>query len=92
VFIVGLGETGRATASSLLRTLRAAGISADAAYEERPLKAQLRMADRAGARYAAIVGDAEAERGTVTLRRLSDGVQHAVAAGEVVSRLEAAGE
>jgi histidyl-tRNA synthetase len=92
VFIVGLGQTGRVTASSLLRTLRAAGISADAAYEERPLKAQLRMADRAGARYAAIVGDAEAERGTVTLRRLSDGVQHAVAAGEVVSRLEAAGE
>ncbi|HET9723963.1 MAG TPA: histidine--tRNA ligase [Actinomycetota bacterium] len=85
-FIVGLG-TGRPVASALLRELRAAGVASDAAYEERPLKAQLRMADRAGAAYAAIVGEREAAGGVVTLRRLADGTQEEVAAADVVNWL-----
>jgi histidyl-tRNA synthetase len=89
VFVVALGERGRSTGGALVRTLRAAGVSADAAYEERPLKAQLRMADRTGARFAAIVGDAEVDAGTVTLRRLSDGTQDSIPAAEVAARVEA---
>ena len=90
VFVVGLGERGRAAAARLVRDLRAAGVSADAAYGERPLKAQLRMADRAGARFAAIVGDAEVQTGTVTLRRMADGHQDALPSAEVARRVEAA--
>jgi len=33
------------------------------------------MADRAGARFAVIVGEREAAAGTVTVRRLEDGRQ-----------------
>jgi histidyl-tRNA synthetase len=87
VFVVGLGETGRAAASALLRELRAGGVAADAAYEERPLKAQLRMADRAGAAYAAILGEREAADGVVTLRRLADGTQQEVPSADVRDRL-----
>jgi histidyl-tRNA synthetase len=86
-FVVGVGEGGRAAAAELLRTLRAAGVRADAPFQERPLKAQLRMADRAGAGFAAIVGDTEAAQGRVTLRRLVDGVQKEVPAGDVVNWL-----
>jgi histidyl-tRNA synthetase len=86
-FVVGLGEAGRAKAARLVRSLRAAGVSADASFEERPLKAQLRMADRAGALHAAIIGDEEAGAGTVTLRRLSDGAQETVPDTEAVDRL-----
>jgi histidyl-tRNA synthetase len=85
-FVVGIGEAGRATARALVRTLRAAGVAADAAYEERPLKAQLRMADRAGARFAAIVGERESASDTVTLRRLSDGLQETLPAADVLDR------
>jgi histidyl-tRNA synthetase len=67
-------------------------VSADAAFEERPLKAQLRMADRFGARFAAIVGDAEVEAGTVALRRLAEGSQEAVATDEVAAAVEAGRE
>ncbi|MFB3739467.1 MAG: histidine--tRNA ligase [Candidatus Velamenicoccus archaeovorus] len=87
VFVVGLGEPGRARARELLHLLRASGVPADAAYGERPLGAQLRMADRAGAAFAAIVGDDEVAAGTVTLRRLSDGEQRAVPLAEVVDRV-----
>ena len=85
-FVVGLGS-GRSRAAALLRELRAAGVPSDAAYEERPLKAQLRMADRAGAAFAVILGEREAAEGLVTLRRLTDGVQEEVAAADVVNWL-----
>ncbi|HET7236616.1 MAG TPA: histidine--tRNA ligase [Actinomycetota bacterium] len=85
-FVVGIGR-GRSVARDLVRSLRDAGLAADAAFEERPLKAQLKMADRAGAVYAAIVGDREVEAGVVTLRRLSDGEQEEVALADVVNWL-----
>jgi histidyl-tRNA synthetase len=86
-FVVGVGDAGRARARELLRDLRAAGVAADAAFEDRPLKAQLKMADRSGAAYAAIVGEREAEAGVVTLRRLADGVQEEVVAEALAARL-----
>jgi histidyl-tRNA synthetase len=87
VFVVGFGDAGRARAHDLVRELRAAGLAADTSFEDRPLKAQLKMADRAGAAYAAIVGERELESGSVTLRRMSDGDQKAIAASRLVGTL-----
>jgi histidyl-tRNA synthetase len=78
-FVVGVGP-GRPKSFELLRALRAAGISADAPFEDRPLGSQMKMADRAGAAYALIVGPQEAADGTVTVRRLEDGNQDTVPA------------
>jgi histidyl-tRNA synthetase len=74
-FVVAVGEGAWAHGRDVARGLRGAGISTDASFEPRSLKAQLRMADRSGARFAVIVGQKEAEAGTVTIRRLSDGHQ-----------------
>ncbi|HZB78865.1 MAG TPA: histidine--tRNA ligase [Actinomycetota bacterium] len=92
VFVVGLGDAGRARGLDLARELRAAGVAADTAFGDRPLKAQLRMADRAGATYAAIVGDRELEAGSVTLRRLADGEQEDVSVGSLTTRLGGEGQ
>jgi histidyl-tRNA synthetase len=86
VFVAGIGS-GREAATALLRTLRGAGVPADALFEERSLKAQLKAADRADARFAAIVGDRDAEAGVATLRRLSDGAQEEVRLDDVVNWL-----
>jgi histidyl-tRNA synthetase len=86
-FVVTLGPQAAAAGAGLVSELRAAGVSAAAPYEERPLKAQLKMADRAGAAFVAIVGDKELAEGVVTLRRLVDGVQKTVPAADVVSWL-----
>ncbi|MFN2544979.1 MAG: histidine--tRNA ligase [Actinomycetota bacterium] len=83
-FVVGLGA-GAEKSSQLLRMLRGAGISADAPFEDRPLGAQMKMADRAGARFALIVGEREAADGTVTVRRLDDGHQETVPMTDVVA-------
>jgi histidyl-tRNA synthetase len=86
-FVVAVGPDARAAGGALVDDLRGVGVSAIAAFEERPMKAQLKQADRAGAAFAAIVGERELADGTVTLRRLSDGIQETVPAGEVSSWL-----
>ena len=91
MFVVGLGDAGRARALELVRERRAAGVAADTALGDRPLKAQLKMADRTGATYAAIVGERELETGAVTLRRLADGEQEDVAADALTARLGGGG-
>jgi histidyl-tRNA synthetase len=85
-FVVAIGA-GADAGAGLVRELRGAGIPAEDALEERPLGAQLRMADRAGAAYAAILGDRELESGTVTMRRLAGGEQEEVPLTDVVNWL-----
>ncbi len=82
-FLVAMGEDARPAARSVARQLRAEGWSAAEVLEPRSLKAQLRMADRSGARFALIIGPREAEDGTVTARRLADGQQWTVRPAEL---------
>jgi histidyl-tRNA synthetase len=78
VYVVALGAAARERAAALVRDLRAAGIPADSAFGDRPMKAQLKMADRSGAPLVAILGERELADGTVTIRRLADGDQRTV--------------
>jgi histidyl-tRNA synthetase len=86
-FVVAIGDDARSAAARLVRELRDAGVAAMTALEERPMKAQFRMADRAGATFVAIIGEQELEKGQVTIRRLEDGVQKEVALDDVVNWL-----
>jgi histidyl-tRNA synthetase len=83
-FIVALGEEARPAARRLVSALRDAGVAAATSYEDRPMKAQLKMADRADAGFVAILGERELAEGVVTLRRLVDGIQKTVPADDVV--------
>jgi histidyl-tRNA synthetase len=91
-YVVALGDEARDRARGLVRELRAAGLAADLPLEDRPMKAQLKLADRSGAVYAAILGERELAGGTVTVRRLADGDQQEVPIGELMAWLRAARE
>jgi histidyl-tRNA synthetase len=86
-FVVAIGGEAAAVATRVVEHLRTAGIPAETAYEERPLKAQLKMADRSGAAYAVILGEREVAAGVATMRRLSDGEQDEVPIDDVVNWL-----
>jgi len=86
-FVVAFGEGAAIAGERLAAELRDAGVSTTMPLEERPLKAQLKMADRAGAAYAAIVGPGELERGSVRLRRMDDGSEEDVLRADVVNWL-----
>ena len=55
-----------------------AGLAASMEFEGRSLKAQMKRADRLGARVALIVGTDELARGEVTLRDMRSSEQRAV--------------
>ena len=74
-------------ALALTHELRAAGVRADRAFDRRSMKSQMKQADRAGARFALIVGDQEAADATVTVRDLSTHEQAAVARDDVVEHV-----
>ena len=68
VFVVDV--TGGSHALGVCATLRNAGIGADRSYGGRSMKAQMKVADRSGAPFAAIIGEDEVANGEVTLRDL----------------------
>jgi histidyl-tRNA synthetase len=87
VFVVALGDDAHREGRALVRELRRSGVRAEITLEERPLKAQLKMADRAGSFYAAILGEEELRDGVVTVRAMSDGTQERVKRSELVAWL-----
>ena len=90
-YLIIQGTAARPQAIKLLADLRAAGIAADMDYGSRSMKAQMRAADRAQARFALILGDDEIARGEVQLKSLFDGWQHHVPLSEAVEWLEGGG-
>lgn len=68
VFVVD--TTGGGEALQITAQLRAAGIRADRAFENRSMKSQMKAADRSGAAFAVIIGTDELGAGTAVVRPL----------------------
>ena len=85
VFVID--ATGGSHALALTHELRAAGVSADRAFDARSMKSQFKSADRSGARLAVVVGDNEVAAATVTLRDLRAGDQETVGRADVVEHV-----
>jgi histidyl-tRNA synthetase len=87
VFVVSVDEASRLYAFRLLQALRRAGTAADADFEGRSLKAQMRSANRMKARFVAVVGPDEMKQNTVAVKRMSDGSSESVAFDRAVSHV-----
>ena len=87
VFGVALGAAAKRTMSTLINDLRKAGISADMSFGDRGLKGAMKGADRAGARFALVLGEQELENGTVALKDLAAHEQHDVKVSDLVAVL-----
>ena len=70
VFIVSVGVTARAQALLLQRELSTAGIRVQLYCGDGSMKNQFKHADRSGARIALIVGEEEAQSGSVSIKPL----------------------
>ncbi|MBM7563733.1 histidine--tRNA ligase [Paenibacillus sacheonensis] len=78
VYMVALGEAADREVTRLLHGLRMRGIAAERDYQGRKMKAQMKSADRLQARFTAILGDDELERGEITLKHMATGEQKLV--------------
>jgi len=75
LLLVGLGETGFRASVGLARSLRARGLRVAMPLTERPMGAQMKRAERVGARFALFVGEAELSSGRFGLKNLTSGEQ-----------------
>ena len=88
-YVVALGEAAQSEGFKLLNNLRKAGLSAAMDFAGRSMKAQMKQANKLGARYALILGDDEIAEGVVMLRSMSDSEQEKVALDEVIGKIKA---
>ncbi len=75
IYLVSMGEAAGLEAAALAEALREEGLSAQFDTVGRGLKAQMKYADKIGASYTVVLGDAELENRRVNLKAMRDGTQ-----------------
>ena len=88
VYIAGMDDASRAKAFSLVNGLRTQGISAEGDLMARSVKAQLKYADKLGAKYVVVIGGTELETGVCNIKRMSDGSVTAVPFADIYAFLK----
>jgi histidyl-tRNA synthetase len=86
--LVPMGERAEAVAGGLLADMRRSGIAAEMAFRGN-MKKRLGRANSSGARFAAIIGDDELDRGSAQLKNLQNGEQSLVPFGHLVKAIRA---
>ena len=72
-YFAPLGENAKSLCASLTYALRRKGISAETDIMDRSVKAQMKYADKIGAKYVVVIGDDEIANGVVNVKNMSDG-------------------
>ncbi len=85
VFVVD--TTGGLHAAEVCNLLRNNAISADRAFDNRSMKAQMKAADRSGAAIALIIGSDEVSAGHIIVRPMNSGQQYAIAQDQLVAAI-----
>ena len=88
IFFCAMGPDARRRSFSLMQELRAAGIAADMDHNARSLKAQMKYANKIGAKYSVILGDSELESGRVELKDMANSEKSEVALADLPAILK----
>ncbi|MBI4565112.1 MAG: histidine--tRNA ligase [Planctomycetes bacterium] len=83
-FAVAADEAARGEIFLAAQTMRAAGLSGDLDYERRSVKAQMRAANKTGARYAVFIGAEELARRAVKIKRMEGGDEGVMSLDEAI--------
>lgn len=77
-------------AAAITAELRAAGLRADRGYDNRSMKAQMKLANRSAARVAVIIGEDELAAGTAQVRPMARdaGDQQTISRSDLISHLK----
>ncbi|MER0082559.1 histidine--tRNA ligase [Corynebacterium sp. KPL2861] len=87
VYGIALGTAAKRRMTGIINDLRKAGIAADMSFGDRGLKGAMKGADRAGARFALVLGEQELENGTVAVKDLAAHEQRDVELSQLVATL-----
>jgi histidyl-tRNA synthetase len=88
LFIAALGERAQVKAFELANQLHLEGIKTEIDYEGKSLKAQMRRANKLGARYVLMIGENELETGRAVLRDMERKVQEEIRLDEAAEEIK----
>lgn len=88
-YVVALGEAAQAEGFKLLNSLRQQGLSAAMDFAGRSMKAQMKQANKLGAKYSVILGEDEIAEGVAMLRSMEDSSQAKVHMAQVAEKIKA---
>jgi len=87
LFVAALGDVAHDHALKLVEAVRGGGVAVEMDHSDRSLKAQLKRADRLGARRAVILGEEELVAGEATVRDLAAHNQTRYPLADLAARL-----
>jgi histidyl-tRNA synthetase len=73
LFVVSLGEKARVESFVIINQLRNQGFVVEQSYGDRALKGAMKAADKSGARFTMVIGDAELTSGSIELKNMATG-------------------
>lgn len=73
LYIAGLGENAQLQAFRLAKTVRECSLKAECDIVGRSVKAQMKYADKIGAKFSMVIGDNELETGKASLKNMETG-------------------
>jgi histidyl-tRNA synthetase len=73
LYVGSMGDEAKLKAMKLVYALRQKGMKCDCDHLDRSVKAEMKYANKIGARYTLVIGDDELSTGKAKLKRMSDG-------------------
>lgn len=85
VYVAPLGDAAKDVCFKLTHDLRANGLITETDYLSKSMKAQMKAADKAHARYTVIIGDDELVNGQAVVRNMATSSQETISLEEVIN-------
>lgn len=73
IYVASIGKEALIFAQSLVFDLRKCGIKAECDHGARSVKAQMKYADKLGAKYTMVIGESEMENGKISVKNMQNG-------------------
>ena len=89
IFFAPLGQVAYREAYRIMQGLRRKGVASEIDYQDKSLKAQMRAADKLGAKWVAILGEKELKKEVIILRNMETKEQGEIKIKDIVEEIEA---
>jgi histidyl-tRNA synthetase len=87
LYVISLGEVAKKDSFTIVNDLRRSGFVVEQSFGDRGLKGSMKAADKSGARFVIVVGDAEINSGSVELKNMATGESDSVTLSALATTL-----